>query len=109
MTYTLQYLTATAASTLATIRAFVQKTASYTLTTVDRTVEWTSGTCNATLPTAVGYTGKEYILKNTGVGVVTILTTSAQTIDGGISGSITLATNALLIVQSNGTNWIKIN
>lgn len=89
--------------------AYVQKTGAYTLTLLDSTVEWTTGTVDGTLPTAVGCTGKIFRLKNRGGGVITILTTSSQTIDSSASGAITLVTNALLIVQSNGSNWIRLN
>jgi hypothetical protein len=85
---------------------YVAKTATYTATTDDYTVDGTSGTFTVTLPTAVGATGRVYIVKNSGVGVITVATTSSQTIDG--ASTVTLATKAVTRVQSNGSNWIVI-
>lgn len=85
---------------------FTQTTIAYTLLATDETVECTSGTYAVTLPTAVGKTGKVYYIKNSGTGVISINTTTGQTIDGGAGGSITLAQYDALFVQSNGTNWI---
>ncbi len=83
---------------------YVAKTSTYAILTTDVIVEATSGTFTATLPTAVGCAGKPYILKNSGVGVLTIATTSAQTIDGAAPG--TLAQYQALSISSNGANWI---
>lgn len=85
---------------------FVQKSSNYTLLTTDETVECTSGTFTITLPTAVSATGKCYYIKNSGVGVITINTTSSQTIDGNASGTLTLNSMDAMLVQSNGSNWI---
>ena len=64
-----------------------------------------SSTYAVTLPTAVGVQGRVYIIKsnmNSGV-LLTVNTTSSQTIDG--SASITLSRYSALHVISNGTNW----
>jgi hypothetical protein len=58
-----------------------------------------------TLPTAVGIRGRNYIVKsnlNSGV-LLTVNTTSSQTIDG--STSVTLSRYSALHVISNGSNW----
>jgi len=88
----------------ALIPAYSAKTASYTLTATDYTVTLTSGTATFTLPTAVGITGKIYIVKNKGAGVLTIATTSSQTMDGATTATIS-TTYAGRVLQSNGTNW----
>ena len=85
---------------------YVAKTATYTATTDDYTVDCTTGTFTVTLPTAVGATGRVYIVKNSGAGTITVATTSSQTIDG--TSTVTLATKAVTRVQSNGSNWIVI-
>jgi hypothetical protein len=87
---------------------YVTKTALYTLTITDYTVDCTSGTFTLTLPTAVGTSGygQVYNLKNSGTGVITIATTSSQTIDGNASGTLTLNQYDSLTVQSNNANWI---
>lgn len=83
---------------------YVAKTGTYTITTTDNTIECTSGTFTTTLPTAVGVTGRYYIIKNTGGGTITVATTSSQTIDG--ASTLTILTNKCYTVQSNGANWI---
>ena len=63
-----------------------------------------SGTTTITLPTAVGNTNR-YTIKNSGTGVVSIATTSSQTIDGS-SSPITINVQYVSIdLISNGTDW----
>jgi hypothetical protein len=64
-----------------------------------------SSSCTQTLPTAVGISGKFYMIKMIGVGPVTIATTSSQTIDG--STTIIPSPNqwADIEVVSDGSNW----
>lgn len=83
-------------------------TALRTLDNTDYTVDCTANTFTVTLPTAVGITGCIYNIKNTGIGVITIATTSSQTIDGNASGALTLVQWDNLTVQSTGSNWIII-
>lgn len=78
-------------------------TSSYTIGVNDYLVDVTGNTVTITLPTAVGINGKNYIVKNSGTGVVTVSTTSGQTIDG--SSSKTLNNNDSIEVVSDGTNW----
>lgn len=87
----------------------VTKTADYTLTASDATVNCTGGSFTLTLPTAAGINGRMYVLNNSGSGVITINTTAAQTIDGNASGTLSLAQNKNYIVQSDGVNWIIIS
>lgn len=87
---------------------YVTKTAAYTLTNEDDIVEWTSGTVNATLPSAaLTRPFQRFVLKNTGAGVITIVTTSGQTVDGNTSGSLTLTSDQSMTVISDGANWIR--
>ncbi len=79
--------------------------ATYTALDTDYIINATSGTFNITLPTTVGITNKLYIIKNSGTGVVTIVTTGSQTIDGS-SASINLTQNTSISIQSDGSNWI---
>lgn len=85
--------------------AYVEKTGNYTLTINDYLVDCTSGSFTITLPTAVGITGRIYIIANTGAGTITMATTSSQTIDGAAPGSVAAA--GRLRVMSNGSNWIS--
>lgn len=87
---------------------YVAKTATYTITNSDHTVNCTANSFTVTLPTAVGIVGRQYIIKNSGTGIITINTTSSQTIDGQASGSLTLNNPDALTVMSDGANWIII-
>lgn len=89
---------------------YVAKTALYTLTSSDYTVEVTSGTHTQTLPTAVGITGRTYVITNSGSGVVTVGTTSSQTFANVVTTPTTLTLNqfSTVMVQSNGTNWLRL-
>lgn len=84
----------------------VAKVAAYTITNLDYTINCTSGSFTVTLPTAVGIAGRVYVIKNSGVGSITLDGNGAQTID-------TLATQPIVSggamkVQSDGANWIII-
>lgn len=83
---------------------YTAKTSTYSITTSDYMINCTSGTFTVTLPTAVGVTGRVYTIKNSGTGIITIATTSAQTIDG--ASTQTVATLASYQLMSNGANWI---
>jgi hypothetical protein len=83
-------------------------TALRTLDITDYTVDCTANTFAVTLPTAVGITGRTYIIKNSGTGIITLNTTSSQTIDGTASGVLTLVQYDSITLMSNGANWIKI-
>lgn len=75
-----------------------------TLTTANYIV-LVSATATITLPDAVANPGRQYIVKNIGVGItVTINTTSSQTIDGNLTLVITAQYVSFSLV-SNGTNW----
>lgn len=98
---------ATPASTLdvtgSLATSYVAKTTTYTATATDQVISC-SGTFTLTLPTAVGITGRIYTIKNTGTGIITIATTSSQTIDGSttLAGAIQ---NETYYLKSNGSNW----
>jgi hypothetical protein len=69
-------------------------------------VENTSGSNTIMLPTAVGFYGMGFIIKNSVSGTVTLAAPAGQTIDGASTQSI--AQYAALNPVSNGTNWILI-
>jgi hypothetical protein len=84
---------------------YTAATTTYSISANDYVVDCTSGTFTATLPTAVGITGRIYVVKNSGTGTITLATTSSQTIDGALT--VTIATQyASYTVMSNGANWI---
>ena len=80
--------------------------ASYSVGENDYLIDVTGNTINVILPTAVGIEGKIYIVKNSGSGIVTVETTSSQTIDGASSKS--LKNNDSIEVVSDGGNWIIV-
>lgn len=86
--------------------AYVAKTANYTITTSDYTVDCTANSFTVTLPTAVGVQGQVYNIINSGSGTITLATTSSQTI-GNISPATTWTINPgeVVNVQSDNANW----
>jgi hypothetical protein len=91
--------------------AYVAKTAGYTVTATDYTVaaNASTGALSITLPTSVGITGKVYVVKkmDSTANVVTVATTSSQTIDGATTRALSLQYDAIS-VQADGANWIVI-
>jgi hypothetical protein len=85
---------------------YVAKTATYGMDPTDHTVDCTANSFTVTLPTAVGFEGRIYNIKNSGSGIITVATTDGQTVDGFASGGITLNQNDNLQVQSDGANYI---
>jgi len=76
---------------------------SYTVDVDDYLIDVTGNTVTVTLPTSIDINGKIYVVKNSGSGVVTVSTTSSQTIDG--SNSKTLNNNDSIQIISDGSNW----
>jgi hypothetical protein len=81
-------------------------TALRTLDATDYTIDCTANTFTVTLPTAVNITGRIYNIKNSGTGIITLATTSSQTIDGITTQTLYQYDN--INVQSTGANWIII-
>jgi hypothetical protein len=79
-------------------------TSTYNVGENDYVVDATSGTFTITLPTAVDISGKNYLIKNSGSGTITVNCDGSETIDG--IASITLREEGSLQVISNGLNWI---
>lgn len=86
-------------------KAYVAKTANYTLTANDHVVDCT-GTFTITLPPASGITGREYIIKNSGTGTITVDGDSVEKIDGQLT-QVLSQYESLTIVSTN-TSWIII-
>ena len=82
------------------ISPYVAKTANYTITSADEVVDCTTGTFTTTLPTAVGITGKSFTIKNSGTGVITVATTSSQTIDGVTTQSLPVQYQAITVMSN---------
>jgi hypothetical protein len=67
-------------------------------------IYFVSGTTTITLPTAVGSVSK-YTIKRVGTGVVSVATTSSQTIDGSSSPININVQYVSLDLMSDGANW----
>lgn len=87
--------------------AYVAKTSTYTASSADHTINCTSGTFTVNLPTASGITGRIYVIKNSGTGVITVDGNSSETIDGAATYSLSVQYQSVT-VQSDGANWIII-
>ncbi len=85
---------------------FAQKSAIYTLTSLDNIIECTANTFTITLPTAVGIAGKQYVIKNSGSGVITVDGDGSQTIDDELTQALNQYDSITIV--SNNTNWIII-
>ena len=79
-------------------------TGNYTITESDYLVNVTSGSPTITLPTAVGIQGREYCIKNSGTGSVTLDGDGSETIDGTATKIFSQYTS--ITVVSDGANWI---
>jgi ribosomal protein S4E len=92
-----------------------QTAATYTIAATDHTVFCNlAASMTVTLPTAVGISGRIYIIKNINTNSsssITINTTSGQTIDTYASGGIVISYlghsgfASTITLQSNGSNW----
>jgi trimeric autotransporter adhesin len=91
----------------------VTKTSNYTATANDNTIlaNTQAGAVTITLPTAVGISGKLYTIKkiDSTANVVTVNTTSSQTIDGSTSYTMNTAYSGVNIQSDNANWWIIAN
>jgi hypothetical protein len=87
------------------------KAASYTVTNSDELLlcDATSGAITLTLPTAVGVSGRVFVIKKTdsSANKVTLDGNSSETIDGATTFDLWLQYQSVTIV-SNGSNWVII-
>jgi hypothetical protein len=90
---------------------YIAQSATYAIKNNDYTINCTANTFTATLPTAVGCTGRIYTIVNSGAGTITIGTTSSQTFANVATTptTLTMATVGTRVVQSNGANWLLIS
>lgn len=82
-------------------RAF---TTTGTIATTDHVAHATSGTFTLTLPTAVGIAGRQFVIRNSGTGTITLGRTSSQTIDG-VAANLVIAGKGFVEVVSDGAGW----
>ena len=91
--------------------AITTKTSAYTATSSDETIlgNASTGAFSVTLPTAVGASGKSYVVKkiDSSANAVTIATTLSQTIDGTTTKALSFQYDGVQ-VQTDGANWFII-
>jgi len=87
-------------------KPLINISALHTALATNHIINCTANTFTVTLPTAVGIQGKEYIVKNSGSGVITVDADGTETIDGDLTQSLNQY-DSLTIVSDN-TNWIII-
>jgi hypothetical protein len=92
---------------LSSTQNLVQKSAAYTILTTNFYIEATANSFILTLPTAVGFSGKSFVIKNSGTGVITVDANGSQTIDGSLTAILSTQYESVTVV-SNGSNWIII-
>lgn len=101
-------ITSGSISNIAIGAAITTKNANYTATSSDETILGNASTSNITitLPTAVGNTGKTFIVKkiDSTANSVIVATTSSQQIDGALTKTFTTQYTGIQ-VQNDGSNW----
>ena len=95
---------ATVAARLDTVQAYRAVTSTDSVAVTDHVVHATSGTFTLTLPTAVGIAGREFVIRNSGTGTITLGRTSSQTIDG-VAANLVIAGKGFVEVVSDGAGW----
>jgi hypothetical protein len=81
-------------------------TALTTLDDEDYQIECTANSFTVTLPTAVGREGREFSIKNSGTGTITIDGDGTETIDDELTQEIDQDDN--IVIVSNNVGWIII-
>lgn len=83
------------------------KTTTYAIANTDYAILCSGSAFTVTLPTAVGISGKPFIIKKTDfslTNIITIATTSSQTIDG-VTTTTLNTQNESVYLYSDGANW----
>jgi hypothetical protein len=78
-------------------------TALTTLDDDDYQIECTANSFTVTLPTAVGREGREFSIKNSGAGTITVDGDGTETIDDELTQIITQWDN--IVIASNNVGW----
>ena len=84
---------------------YIAKSATYTVTVADEIIECTANSFTLDFPSASGIAGKEWTIKNTGVGTITLDANGSETIDGAATIQLTTQYESVTVF-SNGTNLL---
>jgi hypothetical protein len=89
------------------VKNYEAKTGDYTVLDTDFLIHYASGSYTVTmLSAALVEAGQEFEIKNSGTGIITVATTSSQTIDGDLT-KLLVQYDAMKIM-SDGANWIIV-
>lgn len=86
---------------------FTNKTGTYTIDNTDCVINCTANTFTVTLPTASGLTGQYFIIKNSGLGAITVDADGSETIDGSANKLLAIQNESITVI-SDGANWIIV-
>lgn len=106
--FTVTFTASTTGNIIATVgspqpQALTTVNSDYTVLITDRIIKVTAAAKTITLPTAVGNTGREYIINNASSGDITVATTSSQTITDELTQI--LPSKSSMTVYSDGANY----
>jgi hypothetical protein len=107
----IEYYNGTSWISPSSMSAFVTKTSNYTASLDDCIIEGDTtsvGAFTITLPTAVGISGKTYIIKRMGAATLSVGTASSQTIDAVAAPLDILTDKVSVTLVSDGENWLLI-
>lgn len=100
----LTYLATQTSSSTSLVLSYTSATSTYVVQQTDFVIDCTSGTFTVTLPTAAGIVGKQYCIKNSGTGVITVDANGSETIDSSLTFILSVQYESIWIV-SDGANW----
>lgn len=83
---------------------YINATSNYTIKQTDFFIDCTGGSFTVSLPTAAAISGKQFSIKNSGTGAITIDANGSETIDGMLNFILSTQYEAIL-VASDGANW----
>lgn len=88
------------------VRAYTTKSSSGSVSVDDHVVVCTSGTFTLTLPSASGITGQDFLIQNSGSGVITVDGAGSETVNGELTQSL-YEWESIRIV-STGSGWVIV-
>ena len=100
----LTYLAYQDSSSTSLVLSYTAKTSAYVVQQTDFVIDCTANTFTVTLPTASGITGKQFCIKNSGTGVITVDAFGSETIDEALTFILSTKGESIWVV-SDGANW----
>ncbi|MGC4100315.1 hypothetical protein [Ferruginibacter sp.] len=87
--------------------AYIAVTANYSIGENDYTIDCTQNSFSVILPSAEGIIGRMYVIVNSGLGKITIISSNRQTIGNSVNDQAqqTLSAGSSVTIQSTGKKW----